>query len=55
MILKNISLGRKERVVIDIKNLNVITKNNNYPLSLQADIITLITKYVYISIVNDII
>ena len=41
-------------MIINIRKLNVITKNDDYSLSLQTDIITLIIKYVYIFIVNDV-
>ena len=41
-------------MIINIRELNIITENDNYPLPLQADIITLIIKYAYISTVNDI-
>ena len=44
---------RKNRVVVDIKSLNKITKSDFYLLSLQSDIIFAVTRFSYIFIVNE--
>ena len=44
--------GRKGRVVIDIRGLNAITEDDGYPLPLQAEIISLIAGFPYISTVD---
>ena len=43
---------RKKRVVIDIRDLNVIIQSNAYSLSLQSNIIQLMTKCDYIIVIN---
>ena len=43
---------RKKRVVIDICDLNVIIQSNVYSLSLQSNIIQLMTEYDYIIIID---
>ena len=44
---------RKGRVVVDIRGLNKITESNFYPLPLQSNIISAVTKFPYISTVNE--
>ena len=43
---------KKGKIIIDIKDLNKITKSNNYLLPLQSNIINSIFNYRYIFIVN---
>ena len=43
---------KKKRVIIDIRNLNVIIQSNVYLLSLQSNIIWLITNCEYIIVIN---
>ena len=45
---------RKSRVVIDIREFNVIMKSNIYFMFLQFDIIVFCTNCMYISVINDI-
>ena len=51
-VWKIINEKRKKRVVIDIREFNVITQSNVYFLSLQMNIITTIRNCLYIIIVN---
>ena len=51
-VWKTIKNERKERVVINIKNLNVITQSNAYFFSLQSNIIILVRKCSFISIID---
>ena len=51
-VWKTINEERKERVVIDIRELNAIIKLNVYSLSLQFDIIQLMTNCIYISVID---
>ena len=44
---------RKGRVVVDIRGLNKITESNFYPLPLQSNIISAVTRFPYISTVNE--
>ena len=43
---------RKNRAIIDIRDLNKITKSNNYSMQLQFDIISIVQDCLYIIIVN---
>ena len=51
-VWKIVNDERKNKIVIDIKKLNVITQLNVYFLSLQTNIITIIKDCFYISIIN---
>ena len=44
---------RKSRVVVDIRDLNKITKSDFYSLSLQSDIISAVIEFLYISTVDE--
>ena len=44
--------GRKGRVVVDLRALNDMAVNDSYPLPLQSDIISLISGYEYITVVD---
>ncbi len=43
---------RKKRIVINIRDLNKIVKCDSYSMSLQTNIINVITNVKYISIIN---
>ena len=43
---------KKDKIVVNIKNLNKIIEMNNYFLSLQFDIVDLVVDYVYIFIID---
>ena len=43
---------RKNRAIINIRNLNKITKSNNYSMQLQFDITSIVQNCLYIIIVN---
>ena len=43
---------RKKRAIIDIRELNKITKSNNYFMQLQFDITSIVQNCLYITIVN---
>ena len=43
---------RKDRIVIDIRNLNVITQSNVYSLSLQSEIIMIVRDCDYIFVID---
>ena len=45
--------SRKSRIVVNIRDLNKITKSNFYPLSLQLDITFAIIEFLYISTIDD--
>ena len=45
--------NKKGRVIIDIKDLNKITKSNSYFLPLQSNITFIIINFSYISTMND--
>ena len=48
----NVNNERKDRVVVDIRDLNVIIQSNAYSLSLQSNIIQLITECSYIIMID---
>ena len=48
----NVDNQRKKRIVIDIRDLNVITQSNVYFLSLQSEIIVVVRHCNYISIID---
>ena len=52
VIWKNSANDRKDRVIVDIRELNKITLTDLYPLSLQSEIITLLLDYSYLSIID---
>ena len=43
---------RKNKIIVDIKNLNKIIENDDYPMFFQSDIISAMQKMKYISIIN---
>ena len=43
---------KKDCVVINLKDLNKITESDIYSVSLQSDIIQIIIKYLYISVLD---
>ena len=45
--------SRKGRVVVNIRDLNKITESDFYLLSLQLDITSAVTKFLYISTIDD--
>ena len=51
-VWKNVDNERKRRVVINIRNFNVITQSNVYFLFLQDDIFTLMRSCQYIFVIN---
>ena len=51
-VWKNVDDEKKNRVIIDIRNLNVITQSDAYSLSLQTDIIIAMRNCDYISIID---
>ena len=51
-VWKNVNEERKNRVVVDIRELNVITQSNVYSLSLQMKIISVVKNCLYITVVN---
>jgi hypothetical protein len=51
-IMKNDKLTRKDRAVVDIKDLNAITVSDAYSMSAQTNITTTIAECQYISVVN---
>ena len=52
VVWRDTSVDQKERVVIDIKDLNDITESDSYSLSLQFDIIIEVADSSYISIID---
>lgn len=51
-MMKNDKLTRKNRVVINIRDLNAIIVSDVYSMFVQTDIIVAVTECEYISIVN---
>ena len=52
VVWRDIFTNQKERVMINIKDLNDIIENDSYSLSLQSDIIVEIVDSLYISIID---
>lgn len=52
VVWKDIPNNKKKRMIIDIRELNKITETDIYLLSLQFEIITLLLKYSYLSIID---
>ena len=51
-VWKKVEDERKNRVVVDIRDLNAITQSNVYSLSLQIDIIIVVRDCKYISVID---
>jgi hypothetical protein len=51
-VMKNDKLVCKERIVINIRDLNVIIVSNVYSMSTQTNITIVVTKCQYISVMN---
>ena len=51
-VWKNVNEERKNRVVVDIRRLNVIIQSNVYSLSFQMKIISIVKNCLYITVVN---
>ena len=51
-VWKNINDERKSRVVVDVRDLNVIIELDVYSLSLQSNIIQLVANCIYITMMN---
>ena len=51
-VWKNVDDEKKDRVVIDIRNLNAITQSDAYSLSLQTNIIIAVRDCDYISVID---
>ena len=52
VVWRDSSKNKKERVVVDIKNLNAISQSDAYSFSLQNDIIQIVQKCRFISIID---
>ena len=52
VIWRDLFEKRKNRIVIDIRNLNAISQSNVYSLSLQNDIIQTVQECAFISVIN---
>ena len=52
MIWKNVDDEKKSKIIINIRELNVITQSNVYSLSLQIDIIFVVRNCSFISVVD---
>lgn len=51
-VWRNVDGKRKGRVVVDIRGLNAITQPDAYPLPLQSDMLQLVTKCSYITVID---
>ena len=52
VVWRNFSEKRKNRVIVDIKDLNVISQFDSYSLSLQSDIIQAVQECRFISVID---
>ena len=52
VVWKNVDDEKKNKIIVNIRELNVITQSNVYFLSLQIDIISIVRNCFFISIVN---